>query len=59
MEQSGVKASGEETWQIGAEREHRGDREDLCQKRKEKYSEKIRAEIDKSSVDQSRESIVV
>ena len=41
LEQSTVKASGEKTRQIGAEREHPREREDLCQKRKENYSEKI------------------
>ena len=40
------------TRQIGAEREHHGDREEPCQKIKEKRSEKIRAESEKSSADQ-------
>ena len=59
LEQSGVKASGGKTWQIGAEQENHGEREEPCQKRKEKCSEKIRAESEKISVDQSRESSVV
>ena len=51
LDQSGVKASGGKTRQIGAEREHCGEREYPCQNRKEKRSEKIRAENEKSSVD--------
>ena len=47
------------TWQIGAECEHHGEREEQFRKRKEKCSEKIRAESEKSSVDQSRSSSVV
>ena len=47
------------TRQIGAEREHHGEREELCQNRKENCSEKIRAEIEKSSVEQSGSSSVV
>ena len=42
------------TWQIGAEQEHHTQREDLCQKRKENCSEKIRADSEKISVEQSR-----
>ena len=59
LEQNGVKASGEKTWQIGAEQEHHGEREEPCQNRKEKRSEKIRAESEKSIVEQIRESSVV
>ena len=59
LEQSGVKASGEKTRQIGAEREHHGEREEPCQKRKEKRSEKIRAQSEKSSAEQSGASSVV
>ena len=59
LKQSGVKASDKKTWQIGAECEHHGEREEPFQKRKEKCSEKIRAESEKSSVDQSRASSVV
>ena len=54
-----MKSSREKMWQIGAEREHHGDREEPCQKRKEKCSKKIRAESDKSSVEQSGASSVV
>ena len=39
--------------QIGPEREHHREREEPCQKIKEKYSERIRVEIEKSSVEQS------
>ena len=35
LEQIGVKASGEKTWKIGAEREHHTEREELCQNIKE------------------------
>ena len=59
LEQSGVNASGEKKWQIRAEREHHGDREEPCQKRKETCSEKIRAKIEKISVEQRIASIVV
>ena len=59
LEQSGVKASREKTRQIGAEREHHGEIQETCQKRKEKCSEKIRAESEKSSVEQSGSSNVV
>ena len=59
LEQSGMKASGGKTWQIGADRENHGEREKTCQKRKEKCSELIRAESEKSSVDQIRASSVV
>ena len=59
LEQSGVKASGEKTRMIGAEREHHGEREEPCQDRKEKCSENIRSKIKKSSVDQSGTSSVV
>ena len=34
LEQSGVKASGEKTRQIGAEQEHYREREEACQNRK-------------------------
>ena len=44
--------------QIGAKREHHGEREEPCQKRK-KFSEKIRAESEKISVEQSGASSVV
>ena len=59
LEQSGVKASGEKTRQIGAEQEHHGEIKEPSQKIKEKCSEKIRGESDESSVDQSVESSVV
>ena len=59
LEQSQVKASGDNMWQIRAEQEHRGGREEPCKNRKEKCSEKIRAEGEYSSVDQSRASSVV
>ena len=59
LEQSGVKASGKKTWQIVAEREHHGEKEDPCQKRKEKCSEKIRSDIEKSSGENIRESSVL
>ena len=59
LEQSGVKASDEKTWLIIAEREPHRKIEDPCQKRKYKCSEKIRAESDKSSVEQIRSSSVV
>ena len=59
MELSGVKASGEKTWQIGAEQENNGEREELCQKIKENCSEKIRWESEKSSAEQSGASSVV
>ena len=59
LEQSRVKASGEKTWQIGAEREYHGEREEPFQKRKEEFSENIRAESEKISVEQSRASSVV
>ena len=36
LEQSGVKASGEKTRQIGAEQEHHGEREEPCQKKERK-----------------------
>ena len=36
LEQGGVKASGEKNWHIGAEQEHHGEREEPCQKRKNK-----------------------
>ena len=59
MEQRGVKASGEKTRQIRAEQEHHREREETCKNRKEKRSGKIRAESEKISVEQSRESSVV
>ena len=59
LEMSGVKASGEKTWQIGAEQENNGEREELCQNRKEKCSEKIRTDIKKSVAEQSGASSVV
>ena len=59
LEQSGVKDSGGKTWQIGAEQGHHGKREEPFQKRKEKCSEKIRAESEKISMEKSRESSVV
>ena len=59
LDQSGVKASEEKTRQIRVDQEHHGERGDPCQKIKEKCSEKIRAESEKSSVDQSRSSSVV
>ena len=54
LEQSGVKASGGKTRQIRAEQEHHGEIEEPCKNRKEKYGEKIIAESDKNSVEQSR-----
>ena len=45
--------------QIGAEQEHHGEREEQCQKRKEKCSENIRAECEKISVEQSVASSVL
>ena len=45
--------------QIGAEREYHVEIEELCQRRKEKRSEKIRVESDKISADQSGASYVV
>ena len=54
-----MKASGEKTLHIGAEREHPGEREETLQKRKEKCSENIREESEKSSVEQSGASSVV
>ena len=59
LEQSGLKVSGEKTRQIGAERGHNGEREYPCQKRKEKWSEEIRAESEKISVEQSGARSVV
>ena len=53
LEQSGVKASGGETRQIGAKQEHHREREEPCQKRKEKCSENIREESEKSSAEHS------
>ena len=52
LEQSGVKASGEKTWQIGAEQEIHGEREEPCQNKQENCSENIRADSEKSSVEQ-------
>ena len=54
-----MKENGENILQIGAEREHHGEREDQFQKRKEKRSEKIRAESEKNSVDKSEAISVV
>ena len=45
--------------QIGAEREHHGEREEPFQKRKEKRSENIRSESEKISVEKSGASSVV
>ena len=59
MEQSGVKSSGKKTRQIRAEREHHGEREGPGQKRKEKCSDNIRAESEKSSLEHSRARSVV
>ena len=59
LEQSGLKASEEKMWQIGAEREHHVEREETFQNRKEKCSEKNRAESEKSGVEQSRANCVV
>ena len=41
------------------DKEHHGEREEPCQKIKEKRSDNIRAESEKISVDQSGESSVV
>ena len=46
-------------WHIGATREHHGEREEPCQKGREKRSENIRAESEKSSAEQSGASSVV
>ena len=54
-----MKASEEIKRQIGAEREHHGEREELFQERREKRSERIRAESEKSSEEQSGASSVV
>ena len=59
LEQIRVKTSGGKTRQIGAEREHHGERENPCQMRKEKRSKKIRAESEKSGVEHSGASSVV
>ena len=59
LEQSRVKASGEKMRQIGVEREHHGDIKETCKKRKDKCSENIRAESEKSSVEQSGASSVI
>ena len=59
LEKSGVKASGEKMRQIGADREYHRKREEPCQKRKEKCSENIRADIGKRGVEQSGEISVV
>ena len=53
LEQSRVKASGENTRQIGAEQENHREREEPFQNRKEKCSQKIRVESEKISVGQS------
>ena len=47
------------TRHIGAEEEHHGKREEPCQKRKEKRSEKIRVASEKSSANQRGESSVL
>ena len=44
---------------IGAEQEHNGEIEEQFQNRKENFIDKIRAESEKSSVDQSGASSVV
>ena len=59
LEQSGVKASGEKNWHIGAEIEHRRYREEPCQNRKENCSEKVRADSEKSCMEQIGASSVV
>ena len=58
-EQSGVKSSGEKKRQIGVDLEHHGEIEEQYQNIKENRSEKIRAESEKSSVEQSGSSSVV
>ena len=45
--------------QIRAEQEHHGEREEPCQKTKEKRSDKIRADSEKISSEQSGSSSVV
>ena len=52
LDQNRVKASGEKSRQIRAEREHHGEREEPFQNRKEKRSEKIIGESEESSVEQ-------
>ena len=47
------------TWQIGEEQEHQGEIEELCQNRKEKCSDNIRAESERSSVEQIKASSLV
>ena len=47
-----MKESRGKTWQIGVDIEHHGEREESCQKRKERRSENIRADSEKSSVNQ-------
>ena len=59
LEQNAVKATGLKTRQIREERKHQREREELWQKRKDQCSEKIRAESEKISVEQSRASSVV
>ena len=54
-----MKESGEKTWQIRAEREQHGEREYPFQKKKEKYSDNIKAESEKISMELIRASIVV
>ena len=51
LEQSRVKASRGKTRQIGVEREHNGEKEELFQKRIKKRSDKIRSESEKSSAE--------
>ena len=51
-DQSGVKASEEKTRQIKDEREHHREREEPCQNRIEKHSEKIRVDSEKISAEQ-------
>ena len=59
LEQSRVKASRGKTRQIGVEREHNGEKEELFQKRIKKRSDKIRSESEKSSAEQSGANSVV
>ena len=59
LDQSGVKASGEKKRQKREEREHHGMREVMCQNRKEQRSDRIIAESEKSSADQSGASSAV
>ena len=54
-----MKASGEKMRQIGAEQEHHGERDEPFQNRREKCSENIRKESNKSSAEQIGLSSVV